>query len=53
MTTFTHVIKGLHLEGLHATVLSVAIILATGYALGQLLRGLSSRGRHGDKKSSS
>lgn len=47
MTTIRHVVEGVSLEGFEATVLSVALILAVGYSVGQLLRGLSSRGRHG------
>tara|TARA_R110000824_G_scaffold120382_5_gene275694 strand:- start:30125 stop:30286 length:162 start_codon:yes stop_codon:yes gene_type:complete len=47
MTTIKHVVEGIDLSGFDATVLSVALILATGYAAGQLLRGLSSRRGHG------
>jgi hypothetical protein len=45
MTTIKHVIDGLSVDGLRATVLWVAAIVAVGYVLGQLLRGWSSRGR--------
>lgn len=41
-----HVIEGLNTDGLQATVLSAVLILALGYVIGQLLRGLlASRSR--------